>query len=171
MMVTKVITLKKRGGGTRRQAVEVLKSGKFKFIKNTASNLKRKAKSAGSKIKTKAKTKGKSNKQPSRSTRSMTKGGLRLYPRTPANKILIKAGIGTLLGTIIRLATMFNRDQRVRELGFRGANIASSYGGGGSGNLGFQAVDFALSHVIAGRLNGNANGQQLTGSQLVIGGA
>jgi len=170
-MVTKVITIKKRGGGTRRQAVEVLKSGKFKFIKNTASNLKRKAKSAGKKIKTRTKSRGKSNKQVSGSRRSMTKGSLNLYPKMPAKKILIKAGIGTLLGTIIRLATMFNRDQRVRELGFRGANIASSYGGGGSGNLGFQAVDFALSHVIAGRLNGTNNGSQLTGGQLIIGGA
>jgi len=169
-MVTKVITIKKRDGGTRRQAVEVLKSGKFKFIKNTASNLKRKAKSAGKKIKTRTKSKGKSNKQPSGSRRSMTKGSLNLYPKMPAKKILIKAGIGTLLGTIVRLATMFNRDQRVRELGFRGANVVSSYGGGGSGNLGFQAVDFALSHVIAGRLN-NSNGQQLTSGQLILGGA
>jgi len=34
-MVIKTITIKKRGGGTRKQKVQVLKSGKFKFIKNS----------------------------------------------------------------------------------------------------------------------------------------
>lgn len=34
-MVTKTITIKKRGGGTRKQKVKVLRSGKFKFIKNS----------------------------------------------------------------------------------------------------------------------------------------
>jgi len=33
-MTEKVITIKKRGGGTRKQRVKVLASGKFKFIKN-----------------------------------------------------------------------------------------------------------------------------------------
>jgi len=43
-MVIKTITIKKRGGGTRKQKVQVLKSGKFKFIKNTTkSTPKRKA--------------------------------------------------------------------------------------------------------------------------------
>lgn len=171
-MVTKVITIHKKGGGTRRQAVEVLKSGKFKFIKNTAANLKSKAKKVGAKVRSrgsKPKSKRKSNKQGVRSKRSM-KGGLHLYPKSTAQKLLVKAGIGTLIGTIIRLATMFNRDQRVQELGFRAANVGASYAGGGSGNLGFQAVDFALSHVIAGRLR-NGNGNQLTSGQLILGGA
>jgi len=30
----KIITIKKRGGGIRKQRVEVLSSGKFKFVKN-----------------------------------------------------------------------------------------------------------------------------------------
>jgi len=38
----KTITLKKRGGGTRKQKVQVLASGKFKFIKNSARSTNRK---------------------------------------------------------------------------------------------------------------------------------
>jgi len=33
-MTYKTITIKKKGGGTRKQRVKVLKSGKFKFVKN-----------------------------------------------------------------------------------------------------------------------------------------
>ena len=36
MVKTKTIRIKKAGGGTRLQRVQVLKSGKFKFIKNTS---------------------------------------------------------------------------------------------------------------------------------------
>ena len=35
-MAFKIITIKKRGGGTRKQRVQVLASGKFKFVKNKA---------------------------------------------------------------------------------------------------------------------------------------
>jgi len=35
-MAFKIITIKKRGGGTRKQRVQVLASGKFKFVKNSA---------------------------------------------------------------------------------------------------------------------------------------
>ena len=35
-MTIKTITIKKKGGGTRKQLVKVLKSGKYKFIKNTS---------------------------------------------------------------------------------------------------------------------------------------
>lgn len=34
-MAFKTITIKKRGGGTRKQKVKVLSSGKFKFVKNS----------------------------------------------------------------------------------------------------------------------------------------
>jgi len=51
--VIKNIRIKKRGGGTRMQRVEVLKSGKFKFLKN----IKTKAKSGARRIKSKIKRK------------------------------------------------------------------------------------------------------------------
>jgi len=34
-MVVKTITIKKKGGGTRKQKVKVLASGKYKFVKNS----------------------------------------------------------------------------------------------------------------------------------------
>jgi len=40
-MVEKIITIKKRGGGTRKQRVKVLASGKFRFIKNKAKSVKK----------------------------------------------------------------------------------------------------------------------------------
>lgn len=37
-MTFKTITVKKRGGGTRRQKVKVLASGKYKFVKNSSTS-------------------------------------------------------------------------------------------------------------------------------------
>lgn len=37
----KNITIKKKGGGTRKQRVKVLKSGKYKFVKNLGSRVKK----------------------------------------------------------------------------------------------------------------------------------
>jgi len=156
-MVTKVITIKKKGGGTRRQAVQVLKSGKFKFIKNTAANLKGKVKRTAAKVKSKTRKRSKSrntNKKPAGSRRSM-KGGLKLYSKSPVKKIAAKTAIGVAIGLGIRLVTMFNPNRDVRELGSRAANIGSSYGGGGTGNLAYQGVDFALSRVIPRMVNGS----------------
>lgn len=41
MVKTKTITIKKKGGGTRKQKVQVLKSGKYKFVKNDNSRSKK----------------------------------------------------------------------------------------------------------------------------------
>jgi len=160
LVTTKVITIKKRGGGTRRQAVEVLKSGKFKFIKNTSAKLKSKARKVGKVVRsaTKRRTAGKkTNKEPSRSHRSSMKQSTvsKLYKKQKASEIAIKAGIGGLIGIAIRLGTMFHRDPRVRALGFRAANVGAGYGGGGSGVLVFQGVDFALQTAMLQRNNGN----------------
>ncbi len=46
---THTIRIKKPGGGTRMQRVQVLKSGKFKFIKNVKGGAKPKAKKAAAK--------------------------------------------------------------------------------------------------------------------------
>lgn len=65
-MKTKVITIKKKGGGTRKQRVQVLASGKFKFIKN-------KMRKAGKAIKTRVSKPRKQrsiNKQVTRSSGS-----------------------------------------------------------------------------------------------------
>jgi len=161
-MQTKTITIKKRGGGTRKQLVQVLQSGKFKFLKMGS-----KAKRLGSKIKSKAKRKGSrknsgnTNKKAGGSHRSVTNKQTtvsRLYPKKSAKDIALKAVIGTIAGTLVRVGTMFFPQPIVREFGSRGANAVSSYFGGGSGNVGYQAVDATLSRVILLNRNGNGNG-------------
>lgn len=42
MAVYKNITIKKKGGGTRKQRVKVLKSGKYKFVKNLTKSVSKK---------------------------------------------------------------------------------------------------------------------------------
>jgi len=170
-MQTKLITIKKRGGGTRKQRVQVLASGKFKFIKN-------KMKSAGSKIKSKAKrkSKGKSNKQVSGSKGSRKMGSKqntlnRLYPKKKASDIAIKAGLGVAAGIVIRLATMFNQSPLVRETGNRAASTVSAYLGGGTGEIAYQATDAVVSRaIIAQRSSGNG-GVGLGTTSLIVGGA
>jgi len=44
MPTFKTITIKKRGGGTRKQRVQVLASGKYKFVKNIATKARKTAK-------------------------------------------------------------------------------------------------------------------------------
>jgi len=166
-MVQKLITIKKRGGGTRKQLVQVLKSGKFKFIKMGS-----KARKVGKSIKSKAKRRSTSrntNKKPKGSHRSVQK--LSLYPKKSAKEIGIKAAIGTAIGLGIRLGTMFINDRNVRELGSRAANAGASYGGGGTGNLIYNAVDAGLSRLIAQRMGGGNGGGVTVPNPLVIGGA
>jgi hypothetical protein len=65
----KNIRIKKKGGGTRIQRVQVLASGKYKFVKNTGSKSNRKA---SSKPKTKRRTNTVARKKKRRSSRSFT---------------------------------------------------------------------------------------------------
>jgi len=161
-------------GKKRSQLVQILASGKFKFIKNV--------KKAGSKIKSATKSRGKSrgsapkksntNKKPSGSHRSVKQTLVsRLYPKKSAKDILVKAVIGTIAGTLVRVGTMFFPQPLVREFGSRGANAVSSYFGGGSGNVGYQAVDATLSRVILLNRNGNGNGSGVTVPNPLGGGA
>jgi hypothetical protein len=59
MPTYKNIRIKKRGGGTRLQRVQVLASGKYKFVKNTGSTRKRKASKPKKRRKTRKMTKKK----------------------------------------------------------------------------------------------------------------
>ena len=74
-----------------------------------------------------------------------------------------------MIGVAIRLGTMFVRNRDVREVGFRAANVGSSYGGGGTGNLVFQAADFAISRLITA--NGGNGGSVTVPSPIIFGGA
>lgn len=84
-------------------------------------------------------------------------------------------GMGTGIGIAIRLATMFFKDAKVRELGVRAASVGAAWGGGPVGELGYQIGDAALSRIIplaaTGSLNGNGGGNQIQIPNPLAGGA
>jgi len=102
-MTEKVITIKKRGGGTRKQRVKVLKSGKFKFIKNKTTSTKRKApkrKAAPKKAAPKRKRKAnKVKKAPKKQMAGKKKGMLANIPLIN-NPTVKKAALGVGMATI-----------------------------------------------------------------------
>ena len=67
-MTYKNIRIKKRGGGTRLQRVQVLASGKYKFVKNTARKAVSKARKSSPK-----------RKSPSQKGKSMAKNGNKMF--------------------------------------------------------------------------------------------
>ena len=79
-----------------------------------------------------------------------------------AKSVAKKLGFGAGVGVAIRLATMFFQDRNIREIGSRGANVASSWAGGPVGNAGYQIADAAVTRLIpfaaTGRV-GNGGGQ------------
>lgn len=100
MAVTKTIRIKKRGGGTRLQRVEVLKSGKFKFVKNIA----KRAKSAVKRVRKAAKVKRKRTQtRPMAKKRKFTKarGFASKLMSGPLKKVALGLGFGTLAATVV----------------------------------------------------------------------
>lgn len=83
-MSFKNIRIKKRGGGTRLQRVRVLKSGKFRFVKNLKKTVKR-----ATTRKTKTTKRRKSN--PKRGNRKMGRRGFNV------NKIFSVAKVGAFI--------------------------------------------------------------------------
>jgi len=153
-------------GKKRSQLVQILQSGKFKFIKNVK-KAGSKAKRVGSKIKSKAKRKGSgkksgnTNKKANGSHRSGMKQTFltKAYPKKDVKTIAGKGAIGATAGVLVRVGTMFFPQPIVREIGSRVANAISSYFGGGTGNSIYQVADATLSRVILlNRSNGNGNG-------------
>jgi len=97
----KVITIKKRGGGTRKQRVQVLSSGKFKFVKNKTTP-KRRSSAPKRKASTKKAPKRKSNKQrkaPKTKMAGKKKGVLSSIPLIN-NPTFKKAAVGVGTATI-----------------------------------------------------------------------
>jgi len=151
-------------GKKRSQLVQILASGKFKFIKNVkkaGSKIKSKVSKARSTVGTKKRSKNKNtNKKASGSHRSGMKQTFlnKAYPKKDVKTIAGKAVIGGTAGTLVRVATMFIPNPLVREIGSRVANAISSYFGGGTGNVIYQGADATLSRVILLNRNGNGNG-------------
>jgi len=96
--VIKNIRIKKRGGGTRMQRVEVLKSGKFKFLKNIKTRAKSAARKVKSKVKRRRSTSKTTPKRKSSNSRSVIgKFGLGKITNNPTlKKILMAAGAVTI---------------------------------------------------------------------------
>jgi len=106
MPKTKTIRIKKPSGGTRLQRVQVLASGKYKFIKNTTKGRVRKTRKAGRRAfeKTKKKVKRKTSAPKSKSNKPRKKrdSGLKL-PKLPnvLKKVAIGLGAATLAGMAV----------------------------------------------------------------------
>ncbi len=108
-MTFKTITIKKRGGGTRKQKVKVLASGKFRFVKNSSSSKSTKRKTSRKSRVTRRKVTRVINKIKPR--RIMTKRRRSSTKRTSSKGIMstvkrfakpIAIGLGT--GSVIAIA-------------------------------------------------------------------
>jgi len=152
----KVITIKKRGGGTRKQRVQVLASGKFKFVKN------KRTRNAGFKSKRRASTKRKpSKKTPKRKSNKAKTTRKPVVKRSLTSKIpfvnnptirKVATGIGLAtigVGVISLVAPQFANNPIIKPaLAFLGGGIPGVIGqvvvSGGIGGL---------SNIIGGSSN------------------
>jgi hypothetical protein len=96
-MKTKTITIKKKGGGTRKQKVQVLASGKYKFIKNTGRKVKSKIKKATKKVRNKATKKVNKSRRKSNNVKSMKS----MLGSSTLKKVALGVGGGVLAGTLL----------------------------------------------------------------------
>lgn len=154
-MVTKTITIKKRGGGTRKQKVQVLASGKFKFIKNKVRSAGRKIQSVGKKVNKVSRSRSGSKVAKQKSTHRKSTA-MKLYDKKNIKIIAIKTLIGGLSGFAIRLGTMFFQQPTIREAGQRAAATTAAYLGSGTGELLYQGIDAGVSRLIL--MNRGSNG-------------
>jgi hypothetical protein len=101
-MKIKTIKIKKKGGGTRLQKVKVLASGKYRFIKNTATKVKSKAKTK-TKSKTKSKPKRKPNKKANGKKKSMPRrSGLKgITSSSTLKKVALGVGGATMAAALL----------------------------------------------------------------------
>jgi uncharacterized membrane protein YeaQ/YmgE (transglycosylase-associated protein family) len=106
MPKTKTIRIKKPSGGTRLQRVQVLASGKYKFIKNTTKGMVRKTRKVGrrayEKTKKKVKRKTSAPKRKSNKPRKRSDSGLKI-PKIPGwlKKAFLGLGGATVGGTVV----------------------------------------------------------------------
>jgi len=139
----KVITIKKRGGGTRKQRVQVMSSGKFKFVKNKTTRKAPKKRSKSKAPKRKA-PKRKSNKAPKRSKtvvkRSLT-SKIPFVNNPTIRKVATGIGLATIgVGVISLVAPQIANNPIVKPaLAFLGGGIPGVIGqvvvSGGIGGL------------------------------------
>jgi hypothetical protein len=152
----KTITIKKAGGGTRKQKVKVLASGKYRFVKNTTKGMVRKTRKAGRLAfeKAKPKPRKKTNKPKKSSNRVAKKSLMDRIPRP-----LKKAATGLGLATIASLIAGVVAPQYVPIV----KPIAAFVGGGVEGIAAEVIIDHGILNQIGGMFGGGMVAQQEIG--------
>jgi hypothetical protein len=157
----KTITIKKAGGGTREQKVRVLKSGKYRFVKNTVKGMARKTRAVGRRAFEKAKPKRtKKTNKPKNSRNSVAKKSF--SGRIP--KVVKKAAAGLGLATIAAMVVGVFAPQYVPIV----KPIAAYVGGGIEGIAAEVIIDHGLLNQITGMF-GFGNGGGMVAQQEVGG--
>jgi len=155
-MSFKIITIKKRGGGTRKQRVQVLASGKFKFVKNKTRSITKRVKKRVSKTIKRVKRSSRVVKRRStkrRSTRSIT-SKIPLVNNPTVRKVATGIGLATIGTAVIGLVLpQFANNPIIKPaLAFLGGGIPGVIGqvvvGGGIGGL---------TQIIGGSSNTTSN--------------
>jgi len=110
----KNIKIKKKGGGTRMQRVQVLKSGKFKFVKNTKKGGGKKSTKRKSTTRKKSTTKKKTTKK---RTTTKSKGSGNVGKKTSAMSPINKKGLKvvTAMGLLALVAAVFTAPEGTGE--------------------------------------------------------
>ena len=158
-MVEKIITIKKRGGGTRKQRVRVLPSGKFKFIKNNFKSTPKKSKRSAPKRKAPKRKTNKRKTPPNRKMATKKKGILDNIPlvNNPTfKKVALGVGTATIGVSILSLVAPSIANQPLVKpvLAFVGGGIP-----GVIGQLVTQGGIGGLGKLVGG--NGNGNTQNM----------
>ena len=153
----KVITIKKRGGGTRKQRVQVLSSGKFKFVKNkTTRSAPKKTRAVTKRKPSKRKTPKRKSNKPKTTRKPVVKRSITSkipFVNNPTiRKVATGIGLATIgVGVISLVAPQFANNPIIKPaLAFLGGGTPGVIGqvvvGGGLGALG-----------VGGSSNGNTN--------------
>ena len=142
MPTFKNIRLKKRGGGTRLQRVKVLKSGKFKFVKNLK-------KSVGKRLKSRGKPKNKKRRKTASLKRSRRSVNVRMGRKLNLPLALIG---GLSAGIVPAIMKAVNGDLlgAADELAFNYAGVAGVAGGNPHFNI--EGFKKGLLPLIVGAL-------------------
>ncbi len=142
MSTFKSIRIKKRGGGTRLQRVKVLKSGKFKFVKNLK-------KSVGKRLKRRSKSKNKKRRKTASLKRSRRSVNVRMGRKLTVPLALVG---GLAAGTAPAIAKLLAKNPigALDDIAFAYAGVA----GVQSGNPHFAPEGFqrGLVPLIIGAL-------------------
>jgi len=155
MPKTKFIRIKMANGKTRQQKVQVLRSGKFKFVKNTARKVGRKVKSGAKRAKKRITRRKSSTKAPVRRnttkkrSNSMAGGFLKKIPlinNPTVRKVFIAAGAASIIVTVLSLISP------------RAASAANSTVGRGVIGLATGDIVGAVANVALPMLTGARNG-------------